>query len=126
MSEKNRGGDLAVGAIGAFKEMSSSMGVPGIPTGPALKVVPSYLITLLPDLNSKKSYRLFVAVEQPVFMTDHIHTKGFFSDSSEDDIVLGYKEMVAAATQAQVLEMWFPWHTIHSVRSLVFKTASKK
>lgn len=125
MAEKNDK-DIAVGAIGAFKEVISSMAVPGIPTGPATKVVPSYLVTLEPDLSSKKSYRLFVAVEQPVFMTDHIHTKGFFTESSEDDIVTGYKEMVATATQAQVLEMWFPWHTIHSVRSLVFKTASKK
>jgi hypothetical protein len=124
-NEKNKG-DIAVGAIGAFKEVVSSMAIPGLPTGPGVKMIPSYLVTLEPDLTSKKSYRFFVAIEQPVFLPDHIHAKGFFSDSSEDDIVTGYKEMVAAATQAQVLEMWFPWHTIHNVRSLVFKTASKK
>jgi len=119
--------DIAVGAIGAFKEeVGSSLGIPGLPTGPGVKMVPSYLVKLLPDLGSKKSYRFFVAIEQPVFLTDHIHTKGFFSEAREADIITGYKEMVAAATQSQVLEMWFPWHTIHSVRSLVFKTASKK
>lgn len=96
-----------------------------IPSGPPNKMIPSYLVKFLPDLGSKK-YKMFVAVEQPQFNADFIHTKGFFTESSEDDIVSGYREMVAAATAAQILELWVPWHTVHSVRSLVFKTVTKK
>lgn len=100
-----------------------------IPMGPPVKSIPSYLVKLLPDITAgtkTKSYRMFLAVEQPQFNADFIHTKGLFSEASEDDIITGYKEMVAAATAAQIIEMWIPWHTIHSVRSLVFKTASKR
>lgn len=109
--------DLSVGAVGSLS----------IPTGPPNKMVPSYLVKLVPDLGAKqKSYRMFIAIEQPQFNADFIHAKGFFSESSEDDIVVGYKDMVASVTSNQIVEIWLPWHTIHSVRSLVFKTASKK
>ncbi len=120
--------DVAVGAIGAFKEEPmSSMSIPGIPVGPPAKMTPFYLVKILPELGSKsKEYKMFLAVEQPGFNSDFIHTKGFFSTYSEDDIVVGYREMVAAATAAQIIELWLPWHQIQSVRSLVFKTASKK
>lgn len=98
-----------------------------IPNGPPVKNVPSYLVKLMPDVTSKsKAYRMFLAVEQPVFNPDYIHTKGFFIESAEDDIITGYKEMVAGATASSITEMWFPWHTVNCVRSLVFKTASKK
>lgn len=96
-----------------------------LPVGPPTKVIPSYLIKFLPE-GKKGIVKLFLAVEQPAFNPDFIHTKGFFTDSSEDDIVTGYREMVASATASQIMEMWIPWHSIQSVRSLVFKTASKK
>jgi len=120
--------DLAVGAVGAFKDTSPvSVGIPGIPNGPPAKMVTSYLVKILPDLGSKlKTYRMFIALDQVAFNNDFIHVKGFFSDSTEDDIVTGYKELIASATATQITEMWIPWHTIHSVKSLVFKTASKK
>lgn len=114
--------DIAVGAIGALGSTIS-----GIPTGPAAKVAPSYLVKLMPDMSEKaKKYKMFIAVEQPQFMVDHIHTKGFFSELCEDDIVVTYREVVAQTTASDILEMWIPWHVIHSVRSLVFKTSSKK
>lgn len=98
-----------------------------IPTGPPVKVAPSYLVKISGTEGAKnKTAKLFLAIEQPQFNTDFIHTKGFFTDATEDDIVTGYREMVAAATQAQIIEMWIPWHTIQFVRSLVFKTANKK
>jgi hypothetical protein len=118
--------DLAVGAIGAFKEVNpSSSLVPGIPNGPPAKVVPSYLVKILPDIGSKKTYKMFIAISEPAFNSDFIHVKGFFTESGEDVIIVGYREMVAGATAAQIIEMWIPWHTIHSVRSLVFKTSKK-
>lgn len=117
--------DIAVGAVGAFQ--SGLTTVSGIPSGAPTKSVPSYLVKLMPELGGKsKTYRMFIAVEQPQFLTDFIHVKGLFSEREENDIVDGYRDMIASATSAQILEMWIPWHSIHSVRSLVFKTASKK
>lgn len=97
-----------------------------LPSGPPTKMIPSYLVKLMPEDNKSKSGKLFLAIEQPQFNSDFIHTKGFFIEASEDDIVAGYREMVAAALQSQIVEMWLPWHSIRNVKSLVFKASNKK
>lgn len=118
--------DLAVSAIGAFKESPSNPGIPGIPNGPPAKVVPAYLVKLLPDLDSKKSYRFFIASGEAAFNNPNfVHVKGFFTDASEEDICSQYKEMVAGATTSQIVEMWFPCSTVHSIKSLGYKTNKK-
>jgi hypothetical protein len=96
-----------------------------IPNGPPTKQIPSYLVKMI-KASKTDQQRFFIAVGEPNMNQSFIHVKGFFSDATEDDIVVGYKELLAAATQAQTLEMWLPWHTVQSVRSLVFKTSSKK
>lgn len=100
----------------------------GLPLGPNNKtLLPCYLIKLLPEPGSKsKACRLFIAIEQPQFNSDFIHTKGFYSDATEADIVGRYREIVSQAPSTDILEEWMPWHTIFNVRSLVFKTQIKK
>ena len=106
--------DIVVGSTSIF------------PTGPQAKLVPHYLVKLEPELGSKsKSYRLFIAIETMNLNADFIHVKGFYTTSTEEDIVSGYREVVAGFPVSDKLEIWLPWHTIHSIRSLTFKTANK-
>jgi hypothetical protein len=120
--------DFAVGAIGAFKETpSQNTGIPGIPNGPPAKIIPFSLVKLLPELGSKKkTYTLFVATEAIKFESNFVQIKGFFSEATEADILVGYRDMSAAMTVTDIVEMWVPWHSIYCIRSLVFRTSSKK
>ena len=97
-----------------------------VPQGPGAKTLPAYLVKILPESNAKNSTsRFFIAVEKHEF-PGHIHVKGFYSEQKEADIAILYRELVSQADSASILELWLPWHSIHSIRSLVFKTSSRK
>jgi len=95
--------------------ISSTLNIPSAMTPSK----PSYLVKLLPELKGKP--RLFVAIELPKFDTSYIQVKGFFYEGEESDIVTNYAVRIAEADKSNFVEMWFPWHGIINVKSLIFK-----
>ncbi len=80
---------------------------------------PCYLVKFLPE--GKAKGKLFVAIELPKFETTFIQAKGFFFEGEEADIVTNYAARIAEVDKSALVEMWFPWHSLASVKSLIFK-----
>ena len=95
-----------------------------VPFGSMISQKPSYLVKFLPE--GKKAAKLFFTIEQPKFEISFIQVKGFFFEGDEDTIYKTYNEIVASSDKSTYVEMWFPWHILHSVRSLVFKGDKSK
>ncbi len=85
----------------------------------AVALKPTYLVKLLPEGKAKP--QLFVAIELPKFDVAYVQAKGFFYDGDEADIVTNYMAIIAETDKSVLTEMWFPWHSIKSVKSLIFK-----
>jgi hypothetical protein len=90
-----------------------------VPVGGQLANKPAHLVTLVGE--GKKQNRYFVSFDTPVSQEHFIKVKGFFSELKEDEIVSQYKLLISQVTNENVVELWLPWHSISSVRSLVFK-----
>jgi len=84
---------------------------------------PAYLVTF--EASGKTKSKFFIAIEKPEFQDAFIQVKGIFSEVSEEEIINSFGEILTQAGKESILEMYFPWHKIVSVRSLVFK-ANKK
>lgn len=109
--------------------MSSDIAVGSTLTIPthSNKTVPYYLVKMATDKKSLVAgEEFFISFGEPDLNSNFLHVKGFFSGSKREDIVANYKDMVANTDPSQMVEMWMPWHTVHSIRSLVFKTSVKK
>ncbi len=106
MSDK----DFSVGAIAS------------IPTFGALNKKPIYLISL-EDTSSKKgasNCQRFISLDKPDSQNGFILAKGIFSDCSEEEISKTFSDILTSAPKEAILDMWFPWHRVLSIRSLVF------
>jgi hypothetical protein len=104
MSDK----DFSVGAI------------VGVPTVGALNKKPIYLLTLEDASGKKNSFQRFIALDKPDSQNGFLMTKGIFSELSEEEITKNFSEILTATPKELILDVWFPWHRIISVRSLVF------
>lgn len=96
--------DYAVGAVGM------------IPTAGAINKKPIYLI----HLSHKTTFQKFIAIDKPDSQNGFISTKGFFTDLPEEEVIKTFSELLTQTPKELILDMWFPWHRVHSVRSLVF------
>ncbi len=85
---------------------------------------PTYLMKFLPEGKAKAA--LFIAIELPKFDVAYVQAKGFFYDGDEADIVTNYMAIIAETDKNSLTEMWFPWHSIKSVKSLIFKVNKNK
>lgn len=107
-----------------------------VPDGSVINVKPCYLITLTEKevkdtkVQSKGSKakasvpgpRNFVAIELPNMQNSVcVHTKGFYDTSGEENIIANFRSLVSTIDREQILELYIPWHSIVSIRSLVFK-----
>lgn len=97
--------DYAVSAVGM------------IPTAGAINKKPMYLIHLS---TTKSGFQKFVAIDKPDSQNGFILVKGFFSEATEEDIIKTFNDLLTQTPKELILDMWFPWHRVHSVRSLVF------
>ena len=97
-----------------------------IPFGAVIAQKPSYLVKLAPEGKKSATAKLFFAIEQPKFETSYIQVKGFFYEGEEESVYKQYNEIVSQSDRATYVEMWFPWHSIVFVRSLVFKADKAK
>lgn len=98
-----------------------------IPVGGTISSKPAYLVSLEPEGKSKNG-KLFLAIEMPNVQSSYIHAKGFFLDPEQyeyEGVLTGYKTIIAGTASESYVEMWFPWHKVSSMRSLVFKKDKK-
>jgi len=80
---------------------------------------PTYFIVI--DDGSSLSKHKFLTIDSPDLQASYVKAKGFYVDFSEEDIGEHYQETLANIPKDLVKEMIFPWHTISSIRNLVFK-----
>ena len=95
--------------------------VSGFPTVATTSKKPIYLVTLDdPASNKKNSFQKFIAIDKPDSQNGFIMAKGVFTELSDDEIIKTFSEVLTSSPKELILDMWFPWHRILSVRSLVF------
>lgn len=94
-----------------------------VPDGSVISAKPCYLVTLTEKVVKGKSeqQRRFISLDKPDMQPAFIHTKGFYTDAKEDEVVQNFRSLVQDTNKDQVLELYLPWHSIVSIRSLVFK-----
>ena len=112
MSDK----DFTVGTVSNFPAVAST------------SKKPIYLIILEDSSSSKKvSFQKFIAIDKPDSQNGFIMAKGVFTELSDDEIIKTFSEVLTSSPKELILDMWFPWHRVVSIRSLVFnanKTAT--
>lgn len=87
---------------------------------PTLKK-PPFLITLDDGMNGKiRNFQRFISLDKPESINGFIQVKGIFTDSTEEEIIKGFSDILTTAPKESILEMMFPLHRIYSIRSLIF------
>jgi len=96
------------------------VGTVGIPTVGVLNKKPIYLITLDDTEGKYKIVKKFIALDKPDSQNGFVLVKGFFTELDDDTITKKYQELLTSISKDLILDMWFPWHKINNIRSLVF------
>jgi hypothetical protein len=108
--------DIAVGA-----NINTPAGAVAIlPTGAPKRTTPPYLVTLVENTGKTQTMSRFISLDKPELVNGLIQVKGIYCDKAEDEIVKGFVNILATCPKDTILEMLFPIHRIHSIRSLVF------
>jgi hypothetical protein len=68
-----------------------------------------------------KKIKKFITLDKPEFLEGFVQAKGIFSELPDSEIINNYSQLLTTAPKELILEMFLPWHKIHSIRSLVFK-----
>lgn len=110
--------DIAVGAVGVNKEGLVAAGT--LQLGAPISKKPCYLITLQDAAKNNMVLTRFIALDKPDQSEGFIQVKGIFLEIAEEEIINNFYDVLTSIKKELILEMWFPWHRIHSVRSLVF------
>ena len=102
-----------------------------VPDGALINMKPCYLISFTdqPPSGKTKTTRFFIALELPDLANpSYIKTKGFFTDGEENEITSGYADIVRAQTvdKKNIIEIYFPWHRIKEIKSLVYNANKSK
>lgn len=93
-------------------------------SGSPILTKPVYLLTF--ENSGKSKVRSFIAVEKPDFQDAFVQVKGIFTEAGEEEVINSFSEILTTAGKESILEMYFPWHRISSIRSLVFKANKDK
>ncbi|CAB4197070.1 hypothetical protein UFOVP1290_590 [uncultured Caudovirales phage] len=88
-----------------------------LPAMGAINKKPSYLIIL----ENGKSFKKFITLDKPELLNGFLQVKGIYSDSSEDEIIKSFSDILTNSPKEFILDVMLPWHKICSVRSLVFR-----
>jgi len=103
MSDK----DLAVAATTRITAVSSAVNKP------------IYLIVFTDMIKTKGKF--FVSIEKPEIQDSFVQVKGIFSQASEEEIINSFYDILTRAGKESIMEIYFPWHNVSYIRSLVFK-----
>lgn len=94
--------------------------VVGIPTAGSLNKKPSYLLTLEDSSGKKGACQRFITIDKPDSQNGFLMAKGIFSEMSEEEIMKKFSDALTNAPKEVIVDVWFPWHRVISVKSLVF------
>lgn len=108
--------DIAVGANINTPEGAVAI----LPRGAATLKKPPYLITLVENTGKAQTVSRFISLDKPESNNGFIQVKGIFCDKAEDVIVKSFQDILTTEPKESILEMMFPIHRIHSIRSLIF------
>jgi hypothetical protein len=108
--------DIAVGANINTPEGAFAV----LPRGAAQLKKPPYLITLIETSGKTQTVSRFVSLDKPELQNGFIQVRGIFCDKAEDVIVKSFQDILTTEPKESILEMMFPIHRIHSIRSLVY------
>jgi hypothetical protein len=97
-----------------------------VPAGTAINNKPCYLITLTEKVSTgvgkAMRHRRFLALELPTMQPSHIQCKGFFVEQEDEaTIVNSFRQIVQSTDKDNITELFLPWHSVCSVRNLVFR-----
>lgn len=92
-----------------------------VPNGSVILNKPSYIICLEKNIGKTKTLEYFLTIDKPEVIDSMVHAKGLFVDLSEDQIIENYSTVLTSSKKELLLEMMFPQHRIHSIRSLAFR-----
>lgn len=82
---------------------------------------PPFLITLDDGITGKtRNFQRFISLDKPESINGFVQVKGIFSDKDEEEIIKSFADILTSTSKELYLEMMFPIHRIHSIRSLVF------
>jgi hypothetical protein len=101
-------------------EKDFGVSVTGIPQVGQVSKKPRYLIILEDAAGKSKSVTHFIAIDKPDLLNGFIQVKGFYSDLNEDTIGKTFADVVENAPKDSIVDIMFPWHRVHSIKSLVF------
>lgn len=101
-------------------EKDFAVGAVGIPQVGYVSKKPIYLIKIEGSVGKNKGLAHFICIDKPDLLNGFIQVKGFYSDESEEDIAKNFGDLLSAVPKESILDIYFPWHKIHSIRSLVF------
>lgn len=104
-----------------MSEKDYAIGTVGIPQVGQVSNKPRYLIVMNPGTFVKsKPFVHFIALDKPGFELGFISVKGFYTDSSEDEVVAAFANLVSSTPKEEIQDLLLPNHRIHVIRSLVF------
>jgi hypothetical protein len=80
---------------------------------------PHYLITLTNKSKTKPLIN-FIATDKPDIQMGYISVKGIYCDQSDEEITSKYSEILSNTPKETILDIMFPNHRVHCIRSLMF------
>jgi hypothetical protein len=93
----------------------------GLPIGAPVNKKPIYLIIAEAVDGKTKNKEKFIAIDKPELLNGFVMVKGFFCDESEEDVSKNLSDLLTNTKKELYVEMYFPWHRIRSIKSLVFR-----
>jgi hypothetical protein len=103
-----------------MSEKDFGVSVTGIPQVGQVSKKPRYLIVLSDQVGKGSLVSRFISIDKPDLLNGFIQVKGFFSDLSDEVISKTFVDLVESTPKESIVDMMFPWHRIHSIKSLVF------
>jgi hypothetical protein len=97
-----------------------------VPDGSQINSKPCYLLVL--SNPNGKGTKQFIALELPALEASWLKAKGLFVEATEDHIVENYVDLLKSLTaeKKNIVEMYFPWHSVNYMRSLVYNANKSK
>jgi hypothetical protein len=103
--------------------MSSDIAIvpAGLPNVSTTIKKPAHLIVLESVGGKTKNFEKFIAIDKPELLNGFVFTKGFFCTESDEDIMKNLSSLLTETKKELYVEMFFPWHRVCSIKSLVFR-----
>lgn len=98
-----------------------AINVTGLPNMVSKAFKPTYLVVLEDGSSKSKTIKKFISLDKPELLQGFIQVKGIFCDSTEEEIIKNFSDILTSTSKDLILEVLIPWHKISYMRSLIFK-----